>query len=82
MQVCIDMSQLRPHKPQVAIPVPNSCTLQHKSRFSSLRSHAESKLRLIPIYSAKDAAIINAADGLSVAAAAMKTLHHCLQINF
>jgi len=47
-----------------------------------LRSHAESKLRLIPIYSAKDAAIINAADGLSVAAAAMKTLHHRLQINF
>ena len=79
MQVCIDMRQLRPHKLQQAAtsrkPPYKSQThvpLQHKSRFSSLRSHAESKLRLIPIYSAKDAAIINAADGLSVAAAAMK----------
>ena len=67
------MRQLRPHKPQqAAIPIPNHVPQQHKSRFSSLRSHAESKLRLIPIYSAKDAVIINAADGLNVAAAAMK----------
>jgi hypothetical protein len=65
-----------PYQSQIHVPQ------QHKSRFSSLRSHAKSKLRLIPIYSAKDAVIINAADGLSVTAAAMKTLHHCLQINF
>ena len=69
---------------QVAMPchAQAHASLQHKSRCSGLRSHAESKLRLIPIYSAKDAVIINAADGLSVAAAAMKTLHHCLQIKF
>jgi hypothetical protein len=65
-----------PYQSQTHVP------LQHKSRFSSLRSHTESKLRLIPIYSAKDAVIINAADGLSVAAAAMKRYTIVYKSNF
>ena len=57
-----------PYQAQAHVP------LQHKSHFSSLRSHAESKLRLIPISSVKDAAIINAADGLHLDADAMQIM--------
>ena len=68
MQVCIEQAKFAHTSCKLPCQAQAHASLQHKSRCSGLRSHAESKLKSIPINSIKDAAIINAADGLSTVA--------------